>query len=367
MISRRQEERTCARVRGQLTVQMLPFPVSQRPKMIRFVMGLGLLVAAGEAARSRSLMYWVVDGYEQPHDTPAVWAKRIANVKAHLDNVTGVSPCIFSITAAGGFGVSSNYKYVDPYVPQYAGLGLDIVPLIDAAGGIGGLRNLLKNQAPFINAAVALAVKQNYSGYNFDNELRGSSTDASWAYLKDYAEPWVAFLSKFADALHGKGKTLSVDLAGCCGWVDTAHPLGPAGHCAGAFSTHEFVATTCAMYKASRVDIVYGMSTYSGKLNGPGYPDPKDNKTYDGPEIIETIANATQTAIGADKYALGFKGGWPYCSNGTEPDTCIFDGTARATIDHVRDVLGVKHASQWVNEPRSQAAWDAYGYFLHGP
>ena len=41
-----------------------------------------------------------------------------------------------------------------------------------------------------------------------------------------------------------------------------------------------------------------GMSTYSGKLNGPGYPDPKDNKTYDGPEIIETIANATQVGLG---------------------------------------------------------------------
>ena len=39
-----------------------------------------------------------------------------------------------------------------------------------------------------------------------------------------------------------------VNAKGCCGWVDTAHPLGPAGHCAGAFSTHEFVATTCAMY-----------------------------------------------------------------------------------------------------------------------
>ena len=51
------------------------------------------------------------------------------------------------------------------------------------------------------------------SRYNFDNELRGTTTDASWAYLKGYAEPWVEFLSKFADALHGKGKTLSVDLA----------------------------------------------------------------------------------------------------------------------------------------------------------
>ena len=69
--------------------------------------------------------------------------------------------------------------------------------------------------------------------------------------IQDYGAPWINFLSHFADALHAVNKTLSVDIAGCCGWVDTKHPLGPAGHCMGAFATHEFVATTCAMYKAS--------------------------------------------------------------------------------------------------------------------
>jgi len=60
-------------------------------------------------------------------------------------------------------------------VPQYAALGLDIVPLIDASGGIGGLHNLLKNPGPFIAAAVALAVKQNYSGYVYRTACMGST------------------------------------------------------------------------------------------------------------------------------------------------------------------------------------------------
>ena len=38
---------------------------------------------------------------------------------------------------------------------------------------------------------------------------------------------------------HAHGKTLSVDIAGCCGWVDTAHPLAPSGHCHGAFSRRQ--------------------------------------------------------------------------------------------------------------------------------
>lgn len=111
---------------------------------------------------------------------------------------------------------------------------------------------------------------------------------------------------------------------------------------------------------------VYGMSTYSGHINGPPINDTKDHNTYDGPTVIKTIANATQIGVGADKYALGFKGGWPWCSNSSVPSTCVFDATGKATVKYVRDTLGVKHASQWVNEPSSQGAWDAYGYFLHG-
>ena len=29
---------------------------------------------------------------------------------------------------------------------------------------------------------------------------------------------------------------------------------------------------------------------------------------------------------------IGFKGGWPYCANGTEPATCVFDETAKVII-----------------------------------
>jgi hypothetical protein len=51
------------------------------------------------------------------------------------------------------------------------------------AGGVGGLASLIKSSDKFISAAVSTAVKQNFSGYNFDNELRGTSTDKSWAFL----------------------------------------------------------------------------------------------------------------------------------------------------------------------------------------
>jgi hypothetical protein len=83
----------------------------------------------------------------------------------------------------------------------------------------------------------------------------------------------VKFLNTFADALHAKGKRLSVDLGGCCGWEDTVHPKAPAGHCTGAFSTNEFVATTCAMYKESRIDIVY-VGTWKPNRNRNPNPNP---------------------------------------------------------------------------------------------
>jgi hypothetical protein len=69
----------------------------------------------------------------------------------------------------------------------------------------------------FIKAAVAKAVTMGYDGYNFDNELRGSVSESSWEYLKPYSAHWLAFLEEFADALHAVNKTLSVDIAGCCG------------------------------------------------------------------------------------------------------------------------------------------------------
>eukprot|EP01047_Picozoa_sp_COSAG01_P032514 COSAG01_NODE_2354_length_7842_cov_10.860907_2_plen_209_part_00 len=205
-----------------------------------------------------------------------------------------------------------------------------------------------------------------WSRYNFDNELRGRADARSWDFLRPYAAGWMAFLDQFADALHQVGRTLSVDIAGCCGWVDTVHPLAPAGHCAGAFATHEFVATTCDQYRSSKLDRVYGMSTYSGGLNGPLFQDTKDKNWYNATLITKTIANSTQVAIGKEKYSIGFKGRWPFCVNGSLPQTCVFDETAKETIRYVRDTLGVQHSASWVDEARSQAQWDAWGFWLRG-
>merc|ERR1712224_907296 len=127
----------------------------------------------------------------------------------------------------------------------------------------------------------------------------GGQTDASWAPFVRYAGPWIAFLNEFADALHAHNLTLSVDIAACCGWVDSKAPdqKHAAGHCVGAFSTHEFVATTCEMYKTSRLDRVYGMGTYSTSINGP-----PGNENHREPSVGFEMMAAAQKGLGVDKY-----------------------------------------------------------------
>ena len=98
----------------------------------------------------------------------------------------------------------------------------------------------------------------------------------------------------------------------------------------------------------------------------PWWVSPLCPESDNGPGIIKTIANATRHGVGDEKYALGFKGGWPHCAHASEPDSCVFDGVAKETVRYVREALGVKHAARWCDAPRSQAEWDAWGYFLHG-
>ena len=68
---------------------------------------------------------------------------------------------------------------------------------------------------------------------------------------------------------------------------------------------------------------------------------------------------------GAEKYGLGFKGNWPYSSNYSVPSAPVFDDKARDTLEYLTGTLGIKHAARWYNEPRSQAEWDTWGYWLH--
>jgi hypothetical protein len=86
---------------------------------------------------------------------------------------------MYSIDPHGGFGTQpTQYPTLVQYVPAYAALGLQIVPLIDAAGGVGGMAALLRNPTPFITAAVDAALKKNYSGYNFACPFSCSSSSS---------------------------------------------------------------------------------------------------------------------------------------------------------------------------------------------
>jgi hypothetical protein len=291
----------------------------------------------------------------------AEWKERIANITKHRDNLTGVSPTIYAIDAAGRFSNSTqtHYEWMAPYLPPLKALGLDIIPLIGLGGGMPGLQRLLtpEGSKAFIDAAVETAVSHGYDGYNWDVEARGGSSYSSWKYLLPYAKPYLNFLDQFADAMHAKNKTLSADMAGCCDWFDTANPTAPAGHCAkgSAFAHYEFVATTCADYAQSRLDRVYAMSTYSDSVWNATSP-------Y-GPELLKTMANNTIQHVGIQKYGLGFKGGWHSRAGEETPGQ---EATAMKTIAYLRDVLGIHHAAHWNSEPMTQSEWDAWGFFLHG-
>lgn len=273
--------------------------------------------AAGAATYNpqRSFMAWMLADADA---TPAAWAARIANLKAHAQNMTAVSPCIYDIGADGTFakGTGSRpYAQLYPHMKDIQAMGVEVIPLIAGPPNLAGQRALTSdNGARFIKEAVAEAVANKWTGYNFDNELRGKFTDESWKFLEGYGGPWMKFLNTFADAMHAENKTLSVFIGGCCGWVDPLHdpahdPEHAVGHCNGdkdgkpiAFSSHEFVGTTCPQYAASRLDRVYAGSSYGLPINGPN-PNPRLNRS--SVTVLKELTNASRTALTWEKYATG--------------------------------------------------------------
>merc|ERR1711862_450129 len=119
----------------------------------------------------------------------------------------------------------------------------------------------------------------------------------------------------------------------------------------GANVNFQFVATTCPMYAESRLDRVYGMGTYSDSIWNVTSP-------Y-SPSVLKAMASQSSKAIGLGKYGYGFKGGWHL------PAQASYEKVARETLDYLRDTIGICHVAHWVNEPFTQAEWDAWGYFLH--
>ena len=103
---------------------------------------------------------------------------------------------------------------------------------------------------------------------------------------------------------------------------------------------------------------------YGTTINGPAeQPRGKYNYSF----TVGTFKNVTTAASRGlgPVYATGISGSWVWCENTSVPTTCVFDDTARATIDWMKDELGSNHMAHWVDEGTSQATWDAWGYFLH--
>ena len=50
------------------------------------------------------------------------------------------------------------------------------------------------------------------------------------------------------------------------------------------------------------------------------------------------------------------------------PEACYgaFDAAGQKAIDGLHK-LGVAHVAKFMDEPRTQSEWDAWGYHLHGP
>ena len=94
------------------------------------------------------------------------WAARIAEVKAHRENLTAISPCIYCIGADGSFARKPNvkgrvdiYDQIFPHIQEFAEMGLNVYPLIAGPPNVEGQAALTRNPQAFIKAAVAEAAR----------------------------------------------------------------------------------------------------------------------------------------------------------------------------------------------------------------
>ena len=168
---------------------------------MKLMLALSLALVLGPALAApnnpeRSFMVWMLADADS---SPAAWAARVANIKAHSENLTSVSPCIYDIAADGTFAKGTGprpYAQLYPHMKDMQTMGLEVIPLIAGPPNVPGQQALTSdNGARFIKGAVAEAVANKWSGYNFDNELRGKLTDESWKFLDGYGRPWMKFLN----------------------------------------------------------------------------------------------------------------------------------------------------------------------------
>jgi hypothetical protein len=79
------------------------------------------------------------------HHTAASWDARIANIAAHKENLTHVSPCIHALEADGSFGVQTgggeqgSYADIAPHIPSLQAMGCDSRFLPEGTSHAGAL------------------------------------------------------------------------------------------------------------------------------------------------------------------------------------------------------------------------------------
>ncbi|MHB1907422.1 MAG: LysM peptidoglycan-binding domain-containing protein [Nitrososphaerales archaeon] len=134
------------------------------------------------------------------------YSSGLSAIAAHSGAITVVSPNTYTLLDNGSFALVSSEAEI---CPQVHSIGLQCVPLIQndqySPAGINTLLTNASLQSTFIQSAVKEAVNQSLDGYNVDFEPSYGTLNVSNAYG--------IFLTNFANAMHAKNKTLSVDMA----------------------------------------------------------------------------------------------------------------------------------------------------------
>jgi spore germination protein YaaH len=130
----------------------------------------------------------------------------LSTIQQNPGAITVVSPNIYYLFDNGTFGIQYTQAEV---CPQVHALHLKCVPVIqndqENPAGINTLLSSSALQSKFIQCAVSAAVSSKLNGYNVDFEPSSG--------ILNLAPQYGTFLTNFANAMHAKGKTLSVDVA----------------------------------------------------------------------------------------------------------------------------------------------------------
>ena len=309
------------------------------------------------------------------HGAPA-WQARLDNIAAHRQNVTGIVPALHAVVNGGllGYNGDGSYQNFLPYLPKLKAMGLEVLAFLGNAGRPqqAALEAAIRRGPAFIQDAIVMAKRNGYDGYSWDHELHCKQDMRCWDGLKALEPPYMDFLNLFADTLHQHNLTLSVFIAGCCGFVDPAHDRSRVIGCVGAESTHDFCGTHCIDFTNSSVDRVIAGATYSGSW----HDDPATGRRETW--ALKSLAVAGKSTVGVPMYGTGLKGGGfgppvvnaslPNCSQSVPPLWCYgpFGDEGRAVMDFQHQI-GIVHMAKFMDEPRTEQEWQAWGYHLHGP